>query len=174
VQLAILLLLVVALGLLILGLIGASPHLIIASVVASVLAGGLTLAARRMRATQSATGSTDTTGLTETTGSSDSIASMTTRASVPTGAGSAAGQPPDSDGDEPAAAATEAPLRAHGDETVWVIDGRPRYHVAACAFLANRASEPIPLRQAVEDGFTPCALCDPDAALAAPGSSRPG
>ena len=66
---------------------------------------------------------------------------------------------------DPAEADTDPPVRSRGDEPVWVIDGRPRYHLPSCAFLRGRASEPVPLRQAVEDGFTPCALCDPDSGL---------
>jgi hypothetical protein len=68
---------------------------------------------------------------------------------------------------DPAVADTDPPLRSRGDESVWVIDGRPRYHLPGCAFLISRGPEPVPLRQAVEDGFTPCALCDPDSGLAA-------
>jgi len=70
---------------------------------------------------------------------------------------------------EPAVASTDPPLRSRGDEPVWVVDGRPRYHLAGCGFLLGRRPEPepVPLRQAVEDGFTPCALCDPDTRLAA-------
>ncbi|HEX8304004.1 MAG TPA: hypothetical protein VF612_03930 [Jatrophihabitans sp.] len=82
------------------------------------------------------------------------------------------GEPVESDDPadpEPAEADTDPPLRSRGDEPVWVIDGRPRYHLPGCAFLIGREPEPepVPLRQAVEDGFTPCALCDPDTGLAA-------
>jgi hypothetical protein len=75
--------------------------------------------------------------------------------------------PDDPAGPEPAVADTDPPLRSRGDEPVWVIDGRPRYHLSGCGFLLGRHPEPVPLRQAVEDGFTPCALCDPDSELAA-------
>jgi hypothetical protein len=68
---------------------------------------------------------------------------------------------------EPAEADTDPPLRSRGDEPVWVIDGRPRYHLPGCAFLLGREPERVPLRQAVEDGFTPCAQCDPDSGLVA-------
>jgi hypothetical protein len=67
---------------------------------------------------------------------------------------------------DPAEADTDPPLRSRGDEPVWVIDGRRRYHLPSCAFLRDRRAEPVPLRQAVEDGFTSCALCDPDSGLA--------
>jgi hypothetical protein len=74
--------------------------------------------------------------------------------------------PADAPDDEPPAAVTEAPLRAHGDEPVWVIDGRPRYHVWACAFIVGKGAQQIALRQAAEDGFTPCSQCDPDTRIA--------
>gem|GEM_PF-4491663 len=74
--------------------------------------------------------------------------------------------------DEPPVAATDPPLRSRGDEPVWVIDGRPRYHLDSCGFLHGREPESVPLRQAVEDGFTPCALCDPDSGLVAAAANR--
>lgn len=49
------------------------------------------------------------------------------------------------------------------DFDVWVIDGRPNYHAAHCGVLLGADAETIPHSQAVEDGFTPCTLCDPDA-----------
>jgi hypothetical protein len=72
----------------------------------------------------------------------------------------------DVDDADPPTADTDPPLRSRGDEPVLVIDGRPRYHLTGCAFLLGREPEPVPLRQAVEDGFSPCALCDPDTGLA--------
>lgn len=69
--------------------------------------------------------------------------------------------------DEPSMAFTVPPLSTHGASTVWVVDEHPRYHVQGCAYLAAQdATLDIPLIQAVEDGFTPCALCNPDEALA--------
>jgi hypothetical protein len=50
---------------------------------------------------------------------------------------------------------------------VLVIDGRPRYHLAGCVHLLGRASEPLPVGEAVELGFTPCSLCEPAGALLA-------
>nr|WP_239092777.1 hypothetical protein [Actinoplanes abujensis] len=47
------------------------------------------------------------------------------------------------------------------DAEVLVVDGRPRYHVADCPSLAGRLAEPIPVREAVELGFSPCGLCRP-------------
>ncbi|WDZ84333.1 hypothetical protein [Micromonospora cathayae] len=50
---------------------------------------------------------------------------------------------------------------------VLVIDGRPRYHLADCVHLLGRNPEPLPVSEAVELGFTPCADCAPDTALLA-------
>ncbi len=50
---------------------------------------------------------------------------------------------------------------------VLVIDGRPRYHVTGCVHLIGRESEPLPVAEAVELGFTPCGMCEPDSALLA-------
>lgn len=62
------------------------------------------------------------------------------------------------------AAAPAAPSADDGD--VWVIDGRPRYHLAHCAIIQGQDAEPIPLEQATEDGFMPCSLCEPNAVRA--------
>jgi len=50
---------------------------------------------------------------------------------------------------------------------VLVIDGRPRYHLPGCVHLLGRENEPLPIAEAVELGFTPCGLCEPDSALLA-------
>ena len=50
---------------------------------------------------------------------------------------------------------------------VLVVDGRPRYHLAGCIHLLGRQSEPLPVGEAIELGFTPCGLCEPDSALLA-------
>jgi hypothetical protein len=50
---------------------------------------------------------------------------------------------------------------------VLVIDGRPRYHQPGCVHLLGRESEALPVSEAVELGFTPCSLCEPDSALLA-------
>ncbi len=48
---------------------------------------------------------------------------------------------------------------------VFVIDGRPRYHVPGCVHLLGRESEPLPADEGVDLGFTPCSLCEPDTVL---------
>jgi len=52
------------------------------------------------------------------------------------------------------------------DEVV-VIDERPRYHLVACTWLGDRPIMALPVSEARDLGFTPCALCGPDATLAA-------
>ncbi|MCL7455629.1 hypothetical protein AB0I85_11495 [Micromonospora echinofusca] len=95
-------------------------------------------------------------------------------------------EPPVADGDVPAAppgvgpavpyddeppaqdvAPVEAARVARLDAEVRVVDGRPRYHLPDCAHLAGREHEPIPVAEAVELGFTPCARCAPDTTLLA-------
>ena len=87
-------------------------------------------------------------------------------------AGAAGGQdfddedPPDEPAPQvvpPAAAARVARMTTD----VLVIDGRPRYHLPGCVHLLGRDSEPLPVGEAVELGFTPCSLCEPDTALLA-------
>lgn len=72
--------------------------------------------------------------------------------------------------DEPVAqrvTATDAARVARMNTDVLVIDGRPRYHVAGCVHLLGRPYEPLPVSEAVELGFSPCGLCEPDSALLA-------
>jgi hypothetical protein len=50
---------------------------------------------------------------------------------------------------------------------VRVVDEHPRYHLATCLWLANRPTIPVPVSEARQLGFTPCARCGPDGVLAA-------
>ncbi|MDT4921654.1 MAG: hypothetical protein QOI15_2556, partial [Pseudonocardiales bacterium] len=63
----------------------------------------------------------------------------------------------------PAAEPGAAPVEA---ADVWVVDGFPDYHREVCRELVGLAAEPVPHEQAVEDGFTACVVCAPDAATA--------
>jgi hypothetical protein len=45
--------------------------------------------------------------------------------------------------------------------TVWVVDGRPRYHLQDCLTIKGQQAEAIPVEQAAEDGFMPCSMCEP-------------
>jgi hypothetical protein len=51
-------------------------------------------------------------------------------------------------------------------DEVFVIDERPRYHLADCVHLRGRTPIPLPIDEARSDGFTPCAVCAPDRHLA--------
>ena len=41
----------------------------------------------------------------------------------------------------------------------WVVDGYAHYHHADCPTLVGLSAEPIPLDEAIEVGFVPCATC---------------
>jgi clumping factor A len=55
---------------------------------------------------------------------------------------------------------------------VLVVDGRPRYHLADCPHLDGRETEPVPVAEAVDLGFTPCGLCRPVDRLVAEAARR--
>lgn len=55
---------------------------------------------------------------------------------------------------------------SESDDEVRVVDERPRYHRESCRWLASRPTLPLPAREARELGFTPCAVCVPDAEIA--------
>jgi hypothetical protein len=72
--------------------------------------------------------------------------------------------------DEPAEEDTDAAdllVVADLATEVRVVDERPRYHLATCAWLAGRATLGLPVGEARQLGFTPCAVCSPDGTLAA-------
>ncbi|WFF00567.1 hypothetical protein [Micromonospora sp. WMMD964] len=72
--------------------------------------------------------------------------------------------------DEPAEQSVtpaEAARVARLPDAVQVVDGHPRYHLASCRYLADRVPEELPVAEAVELGFTPCAHCAPATALLA-------
>ena len=72
------------------------------------------------------------------------------------------GAPPEEPRDADAAA-----LVAGLDDEVLVVDELPRYHLAGCRSLGTSPVIPLPAREAVELGFTPCAWCAPDRNLSA-------
>ncbi|MQA14441.1 MAG: hypothetical protein GEV09_09785 [Pseudonocardiaceae bacterium] len=51
-------------------------------------------------------------------------------------------------------------------DEVLVVDERPRYHSSGCRWLGSRPTEALPVQEARDLGFTPCAGCGPDAELA--------
>lgn len=73
-------------------------------------------------------------------------------------------------GDEPVEEDTDAAdvlVVSELETTVVVVDERPRYHLEDCGWASRYDTIPLPIREARELGFTPCARCAPDAALAA-------
>jgi len=72
--------------------------------------------------------------------------------------------------DEPAPQQTspgDAARIAAMNADVYVVDGRPRYHLRGCVHLMGRESEPLPVSEAAELGFSPCGVCEPDSSLLA-------
>jgi hypothetical protein len=63
---------------------------------------------------------------------------------------------------EPVAAPEPVAPRLTSAGDVWVVDGRPRYHLQNCMIIKDQRAEPIPLVQATEDGFMPCSMCEPN------------
>ncbi|MEP6853440.1 MAG: hypothetical protein ABJA87_12405 [bacterium] len=56
---------------------------------------------------------------------------------------------------------------AERTDDVLVVDGRPRYHLSSCPTLADDETVPLPVNEAREAGFTPCARCRPDSHILA-------
>ncbi|MCE6993792.1 hypothetical protein LZG04_03055 [Saccharothrix sp. S26] len=78
--------------------------------------------------------------------------------------------PPDQAFSEPGEEDTDAAdalIVSELTDEVRVLDERPRYHLADCSWLAARPSLGLPINEARHLGFTPCAVCRPDAGLAA-------
>jgi methylphosphotriester-DNA--protein-cysteine methyltransferase len=73
---------------------------------------------------------------------------------------------------EPQRSGPQTAVPAGAPAEVWVVDGRPDYHLPGCGELGERG-EAIPLQQAVEDGFRPCVACEPDRAGATVAASVP-
>jgi hypothetical protein len=67
-----------------------------------------------------------------------------------------------------------ARVAASVEDEVLVVDEQPRYHLMGCRALAAQQTIPLPAREAVELGFTPCGWCNPVAGLGArhPASAR--
>lgn len=72
--------------------------------------------------------------------------------------------PSDEPGEVPMSSVEAAALMRMDAEVV-VVDGRPRFHLGGCVHLVGRESEPLPAYEAVELGFSACALCRPAQSL---------
>ena len=161
-------LLVIALVCLAVGLVLPSVAWLVASLIATAGAGFLLVKARSTILAPRTAGA----GVTVPPADQDADA---------TEVASRAAETPDESADVAAAAATATKPAAEptappagtvtdpvaGPDDVWVIDGRPRYHVQKCVIIQGQDAEPIPFDQAVEDGFMPCSLCEPQLARAA-------
>lgn len=75
--------------------------------------------------------------------------------------------PPDQEPGEEATDASDLLVVSELPNEVRVVDEHPRYHLTSCAWLADRPTLPLPVGEARQLGFTPCAYCGPDAVLAA-------
>ncbi|NLU77512.1 hypothetical protein HCA58_03695 [Micromonospora sp. HNM0581] len=183
-------LILVAVVLLIFGLAGGSSLLLVVSIGASLLAAVALVAGARQAAgrTSSASGTPDGQGRLVGDRREPGIPTQQNPADVDRGD---AGwrQPPGSQvagtgdpsgvaygyDDEPAAEDTSAEqviLVARLTDEVRVVDGRPRYHLDECPHLVGREHEPVPVGEAVELGFTPCAHCTPATVLLAQAERR--
>lgn len=88
------------------------------------------------------------------------------RAKRPDAASAGAAAEPSGEPDEEDTDAADALLVSESDEEVVVVDEHPRYHLVGCDRLGARELLALPVREARSLGFTACAGCTPDAALA--------
>ncbi|HEX2131313.1 MAG TPA: hypothetical protein VHH15_07110 [Actinophytocola sp.] len=75
--------------------------------------------------------------------------------------------PPDEEPGEEATDASDLLVVSELTIEVRVVDEHPRYHLGSCAWLKDKPTLPLPVNEARQLGFTPCAYCGPDAVLAA-------
>lgn len=170
-----LLLILVAVMLLVSGLAGGSSLLLIGSIAASLLAAiALVVGARQAAAGRAGAEAGGEPVIPSQAGPGHPFR-MTTGGRQPVGdpsGGGLSGQagPAAAPIDEPGpqeVPSADAALVAQLGTDVLVIDGRPRYHLSTCPQLTDQESEPLPVREAVELGFTPCGRCEPDNTLLA-------
>ncbi|WP_232512819.1 hypothetical protein [Actinopolyspora erythraea] len=79
---------------------------------------------------------------------------------------------PDTEPAEQRTDAADVLLVCEADTVVFVIDERPRYHLDDCSWVGDRETLPLPVAEARELGFTPCAVCAPDSSVARLARSR--
>jgi hypothetical protein len=150
----------VACGMLLAGLLSGSDPLYYGSIVSSVLAAlALVVGVRRLPAARIPEEDFD-------------------RAGAPPLAPSRVPSPPRDAGAEEVSEPPDEPPRellsgadldrvANLGTPVVVIDGRPRYHLSDCLSLLGRSVERLPVSEAAELGFSPCGQCSPVAVLLA-------
>lgn len=74
--------------------------------------------------------------------------------------------PGDGDPGEEKSDAADVQIVSELDIEIVVVDEYPRYHLTDCEWLASRDTIPLGIGEARQLGFTPCALCTPDATIA--------
>lgn len=154
-----LLLIVVAVTLLLIGLIDGANGYLVGSIAASLLASlSLIVAGRQHAARRVMTPAPTLTPTPGHTRGTHRVVSWADHGESETGEEEPAPQPT-SVGD----AARVACLAA----TVIVVAGRGRYHRDGCCRLLGRTQTSIRASQAVEEGYTPCGVCEPDTVLLA-------
>lgn len=176
------LLILLAVALLVAGLAGSSSVLLIASIAASLLAAvALVLGARQAaaaRAMAERNPSEADSGVSSPYQQAGGFVVPSQHVSASTDHGGTGwrqppGPPVDTSAlvapvdDEPApqlVPPADAARLARLHHEVWVVDARPRYHLAGCARLFGEP-EQLPVGEAVDLGFTPCAHCAPATAL---------
>lgn len=168
-------LLLIALSCLVVGLVLQSPIWLVASLIATTGAGFLLYKLRNVLAVPATTAetTTDSEPATETTTAAEPSAGpeFGLRSEPTTASHRATGSIADpaqtavltADPDQGRSSAVPAST-GPGDDEVWVIDGRPRYHSGDCAIIKGQQAESIPFAQATEDGFMACSLCEPPSA----------
>ncbi|GLZ42157.1 hypothetical protein [Actinokineospora sp. NBRC 105648] len=190
----VLLLVLGALGLLVAALTTANTLWAWISVAVSLVAAGILVVdwignRRRAPAEAGATEVAEPVGIANTAGSSESSvvlppvdeyraddyveARPPVPVEVPTAPAHAEAEAPigvdDPDREPPEEATDAADLLVISDlrVDVRVLDERPRYHLPRCAWVGGRPTITLPVAEARQLGFTPCAFCGPDAVLAA-------
>lgn len=124
----------------------------------------LVIARRRIAAAASGASGDGAPAATEGSGSAPDARSAAAAGSAPVQPGTVPGElsdPPVEDVE-----VTDLLLVVDLTDEVLVVDERPRYHLAGCAHLSGRVTIPLPVDEARRDGFTPCAVCEPDRNLA--------
>ena len=164
------LLVLLGLGLFVAGILTGATALYWGCVAACVVAAVLLIVARR-RLSAAAAGSTPAaaTGARATTpgGGAEEVPAGAADRSAAAGPGESGGPPADlPDPDVEDVEVTDLLLVVDLKDEVLVLDEHPRYHLRGCVHLRGRAPIPLPVDEARNDGFTPCAVCAPDRNLA--------
>ena len=152
-------LVLVAIALLIGGLASSGLGLVWASIAVSLLSAIFLAVGVYQRRNEAPTAELAASGA----GSSDDDLAGVRTVSAAAAASSSAGEPAETDN------LSDEAVTAGG--TVLVVPGRPRYHVEGCRYLAGKATEERDVTAALDEGFSPCGVCKPDAALATLGAT---